>query len=104
MMYANHIAYSDVTPHLVIRRVSAKTYEIQTMKTRALHDPEELGWLTGGFSAMAATQHKQRWEITPNPHGEVRRIRLHKDGRWRDKHGEEYALSEVPRKYYDYNF
>lgn len=99
--YANHMGYSDVTPFEVIRQVTPKTIEIRRMD--AVQDMSvKPTFHIGGFSAHS--DNAQKWIITSNEEYGIFRIRLHADGRWFDKHGHRYQLSDTPRKFYDYNF
>lgn len=101
--YANHIGYSDVNPWEVTRRVSDKTIEVREMD--AERDPQwQPEFVPGGFSAVCTNIRDQRWLIVSNPANPTRRLRLHKDGQWRDAHGNRYSLNSVPVKFYDYNF
>jgi hypothetical protein len=56
----------------------------------------------GGFSAHS--DNVQKWIITPSEEYGIFRIRLHANGKWCDKYGHRYQLSDTPRKFYDYNF
>ena len=102
MKHANHMGWSDVTPYEVIRVVSEKTLEI-----RAMHYERDksvkLDIQPGGFAWHCSNQEQQKWHITPDEKGTIRRIRLGKRG-WKDSHGGRYDLSESPSRFYDYNF
>lgn len=103
--FANHIGYSDVNPFEVIRHVTAKTIEIRRMN--AERDPEfKPNIIPGGFAGHCTnnTESEQKWVITSDESAPVIRIRLHKDGQWKDAHGNRYMLGNKPRKFYDYNF
>jgi hypothetical protein len=102
--FANHIGYSDVNPCEIVRRVSDRTIEVRPMSAVRANPAEDMGFQPGGFVGHFSDQEKQRWTITSNPEARVIRIRLQKDGKWRCKHGERYALADKPRKFYDYNF
>ena len=101
--YANHLGYSDVNPYEVVKVVSGKTLEIRSM-TAEKDDSVKLEFQAGGFSAHCSNQQKQKWFINSNPDGEVKRIRLSKNGKWFDKYGNRFSLSDKPVKFYDYNF
>jgi hypothetical protein len=102
MNYANHIGYSDVNPHEVVRRISDKTLEIRAMS--AERDPEwKPDFVAGGFCGTVVNQNRQRWIISSNPEARVFRIRLGKKG-WKDSGGARYVLADKPQKFYDYNF
>lgn len=101
--YANHHGYSDINPFEVIKAVSAKTLEVRSMT--AVEDKSvKLEFHAGGFSAHCSNQQDQKWFITSNPEGEVKRIRLSNKGYWQDKYGNKFILSDKPIKFYDYNF
>lgn len=101
--FANHVGYSDVNPHEIVRWVSDKTVEIRAMK--AERDPSyKPEMVVGGFSAVCLNQSEQKWVITGNPKARVFRIRLHADGAWRCPNGNRYQLGVKPIKFYDYNF
>ena len=102
-LYFNHIGYSDIEPFEVVNKISDKTMEIRKMDCRLVNN-EELKFISGGFVAHCSNQHEQKWEITSNENNRIFRIRLHKDGWWRDKGGDRYRMSNEPKKFYDYNF
>lgn len=103
MKYANYHGYSDIYPYEIVRKVSDKTLEIRGMN--AEKDPT---WKpifeAGGFAAHCVNNSDQRWVITSDETLSTWRIRLHKDGIWRDKNGAKYYLNDKPRAFYDYNF
>lgn len=102
-IYFNHIGYSDVEPYECVRKVSEKTMEIRKMDCKIINK-EELEFHAGGFMAHCSNQNVQKWNITSNENNSVFRIRLHKDGCWRDKYKNLYRRSETPKKFYDFNF
>ena len=101
--YANEICYTDVHPNEIVRRVSGKTIEIRRMQSEI--DP---AWKpifhVGGFSANCSNQHEQQYSYSSDEDAPIVRIRLHKNGVWKDKYGSRYSLSEKPVRFYDYNF
>lgn len=101
--YANRLGWSDVEPYEIVNTVSARTLEVREMNAER-DETFKLEWIPGGFAGHAANQHEQRWTISSNPDAKVIRIRMHKDGRWYDSFRNRYALSDTPRKFYDYNF
>lgn len=103
MKYANHIGWTDINPHEVINEISAKTIEIRAMKCTAINQ-EKLEFHVGGFSAHCSNQRDQEWKIEADPSETIFRIRLRKDGTWRDSSGRKYILADNPVKFYDYNF
>lgn len=103
MNYANHYGYSDVNPFEVVRVVSDKTIEVREMDAER-DESVKLEFHVGGFSAHCSNQRDQKWFITSNEQSPVIRIRLSKDGVWKDKHGRKFYLSDEPVKFYDYNF
>jgi hypothetical protein len=100
--FANRIGYSDVYPFEVVRVVSEKTLEVRAMN--AVELPWERTFHVGGFFGNVSNQENQVWSIQPDKDGEVLRIRLRADGKWYDKYGDRYLLSEEPRRFHDYNF
>lgn len=103
MNYANQYGYSDVEPYEVVRVISDKTIEVREMSAER-DESVKLEFHVGGFSAHCSNQRAQKWHIRSNPEGRVVRIRLQKNGTWKDAHGRKYGLSDTPRKFYDYNF
>ena len=101
MNYANHYGYSDVNPYEVVRVISDKTIEIREMDYEK-DESVKTTFVAGGFSAVS--DNAQKWKIFSNPANEVVRIRLHKNGGWKDKHGRRFGLANEPQKFYDYNF
>lgn len=101
--YANRFGYSDVCPFEIIKRISSKTLVVRSM-TAVLDDAFKPNFIAGGFSAICTNNNKQEWVITSNPDGQVLRIRLQKNGTWKDANGHQYGLNSKPVKHYDYNF
>lgn len=108
MKYANHYGYSDVNPYEIVRHVSPTTIEVRAMSAVRSNPDTDMGFAPGGFVGHFANQHLQEWTITPCPENGTKRIRLSKAkrkvGNWYDQYGEKFALSDAPRKFYDYNF
>jgi hypothetical protein len=101
--FANARGYSDVDPYEVVRHISDQTIEVREMD--AVRDESvKLDWAVGGFAGHCVNQRNQKWIITSNPSNRVIRIRLNKNGVWKDKHGRRFSLSDKPVKFYDYNF
>lgn len=105
--YANFIGYSDIHAHEVVREVSDKTLEVRRLKAALLNgassnEPDALVFHPGGF--VGHTEGAQRYKFEQDPSARVFRIRLHKDGTYRDAHGSKYKLDTVPREHYDFNF
>jgi hypothetical protein len=99
--YANKYLHSDVEPYEVVRRVSEKCLEVREM-TATLVNPAPMV-APGGFLGHFDNS-KQQWTIESNLEGETRKIRLGKNGDWKDAFGNRYLLSDAPRKIYDWNF
>ena len=100
--YANKHGYSDVEPVEIVKTISAKTLEVREMK--ASENLVELEFSPGGFVGHFHNQHKQAYEITSDVQAPTYRIRLNKQGKWLDKHGQRHVLSAEPKKFYDFNF
>ena len=100
MKYANKFGWSDIEPYEVVRSVSAKCVEIREME--AVRDESvKLEFVPGGFSAICVNDRDQKWFISSNPENKVFKVRLHKDGYYRDPYGNKFLLSDKPVKYYD---
>lgn len=101
--FANHYGYSDVSPFEVLRVISDKTIEVREMQATK-DDSVKLEFHVGGFSANCSNQRQQKWNIAANPEGRTVRIRLNKNGMWKDSEGRKFKLNNQPIKFYDYNF
>ena len=103
--FAIHYGWTDYNPFEIIRVISDRTIEIREMKATL-----DANWKpifeVGGFGGHCTNSREQKWNIFSDESQPIFRIRRsNKRGRpWRDKHGLQYALSNKPRKYYDYNF
>jgi len=100
--YANMIGWTDVHPFEVTRVVNDKLLEVREMA--AVELDWEKKFFGGGFVGHLSNGEDQRWEITSNTDGLVTRIRLRADGKWYDRNGDRYVMSDEPRRFYDYNF
>lgn len=105
--YAYLSGYSDADPFEVIREVSAKTLIVRPMKAELLNgvgsgQPDALHFSPGGFCGH--TSGTQRWDIQPDESAKERRIRLQRNGKWRDADGNPFVFTDRPYKYYDFNF
>jgi hypothetical protein len=101
--YCNRHLYSDALPYEVLKVVSPKCVVIRGMK--ATMDPS---WKqvaeVGGFSAFTVNNYSQRWKIESDLEAGEIRVRLHKDGYWRDKWRNRHIMADEPIKFYDFNF
>lgn len=103
---ATQYGYSDSHPYEIVGFTkSKKTLKVRQMDAVAKHTSEDLDWHVGGFSAHAASQHKQEWELTSNPENPI------EEARWSNAKGGFYMWNGqrelkvgVARKFYDYNF
>jgi len=101
--FATSIGYSDCHPFEITRIVSQQTLEIKAMDSEL--DPSwKPEFHAGGFAAHCSNQSDQRWTYSSREDAEPVRIRLRKNGRWYDKHGQRYSLGFAPFRFYDYNF
>jgi hypothetical protein len=99
--YANHYGYSDINPYEVIK-MTPKTILVREMKSEL--DPNfKPQYVKGVFSAVCVNQHEQNWIITPDENAPIERAYGRKDGFHYIKRGK-LVLSDIPVKYYDYNF
>lgn len=103
MNYANQYGWSDVNPFEVVKVISDKTIEVREMDAER-DESVKLDWAVGGFAGHCINQRDQKWFITSNEQNPVVRIRLSKNGVWKDKHGRKFDLSDKPVRFYDYNF
>lgn len=107
MKYANMHGYSDIKAHEIVRSVFSKILEVRAMTAKLLNgvnsgEPDALQFEPGGF--FGHTSGIQRYEYTQDTSARVFRIRLHKDGKWRDAVGRRFVPSDSPREFYDFNF
>lgn len=86
--HANLHLYSDVYPYEIVRKISDKTLEIRKMN----------------YTLTNNDMSNQEWEISSNKNNPTFRIRLHKNGTWRDRRKLRYSLDTEPSCYYDYSF
>jgi hypothetical protein len=101
--YANNHGYTDAYPFEIVRVVTDKALEIRSMN--ATLDPTwKPDMIPGGFAAHTTNNHSQRWIYESNPTARVIRIRLHKNGQWKDSSGSRYVLADKPLRFHDYNF
>jgi len=100
--YANRAGYSDIQPYEIIEKKTPKLMMIRYMNSEL--DPTfKPEMVAGGFSANCKNNSDQKWTYSSSD-GNVFAIRLHKDGKWYDKHHSVFMLSDVPVRFYDYNF
>ena len=101
--YANRFGYSDIEPYEVIEAISEKTAVVRRMRYEK--DPSWVPhFIPGGFAGHCDNQSSQKWIITSDEGSQVLKIRKHKNGQWKDSHGQRYVMSDEPRRFYDYNF
>jgi hypothetical protein len=100
--YMNRHLYTDIQPFEVVSVApSGKTASVRQMDAVVVKHPDLMG--VGGFSA-AWDNGTAKHEITSNQSNPSIKVRLHKDGWWRDSAGNRYSPSAEPIKYYDRNF
>jgi len=102
MKYANLHGYTDIHPHEITRKVSAKCLEVRAMQSERV-EGIDLGFKAGGFFGHCSDQHWQQWTITSDNSAPIFRIRLGVSG-WKSADGQRFQLSDKPSKFYDYNF
>lgn len=109
-IYANQYFYTDIEPWEVIEIKTDRCLVVREMKAfikveakKALQD----SFVPGGFCGHFEND-LQDWTYESDPNGQVAEIRLHKDGFYYlpgySGKGTRFKLSNVPTKYYDYNF
>jgi hypothetical protein len=106
--YANQHGYSDIHPYEVVEVVKPGMMKIREMNSTLQADwkPEII---PGGFVGHCANQGTQRWDYVSSATAQVKTIRQshakgRKNGKWFDKHGNEYVPAAKPRRFHDYNF
>lgn len=102
--YMYSVGYTDAAPYEIIEVNTEKMITIREMNAEFDKEASNLQFHIGGFSAHCSNQHNQKWDCTPNEDATPFKVRKHKDGVWRDKHGQKYRLSTRPIKFHDYNF
>ena len=97
---------SKRTLYEIVRVVSGKTLDIRAMKLEALPSPEDMGLVGTDPKEITKTSKKQNWTILPNSKKPwtLIRIRLHKNGVWKDKNGYQFYVAEAEYKHHDYSF
>ena len=103
--YANHIGYTDVRAHEIVRVISDSCVEVRRLKATPIHTPT---FVAGGFAFHCTNIMDQQWSFDTDSSAERFRIRKSrargKAGEWFDVHGRRYMLEQKPREFYDYNF
>lgn len=103
LKFANFVGYTDIRPYEIVKVVSDKCLEIREMDCEK--DPSfKIDFIPGGFCGHVVNNNQQKWIITSNPENSTKRIRRHKNGNWKDAHGNRFVLDVKPKKFYDYNF
>ena len=104
--YANKILYSDIMPFEILAQLSDNVIQIRMMDAKLTEESKRLlqeSFRPGGF--MGNTDNDlQKYDYSPNENNVTVIIRRHKDGRWYDRGGCRYILSDKPVKKHDYNF
>lgn len=101
--HANRVLHTDVEPCEITRIVNQKQLVVRYMDAEL--DPTwKPEMVPGGFAAHTVNNHEQRWIYTSNRSYPEIKIRLQKDGSWKDTFGRRYSLATAPRKFHDYNF
>jgi hypothetical protein len=107
-MKVTYCMWSDREVYTIIDvSKSGRVITVQRDKKVALHKPEDLGFVPGGFSAIATTQDNQKWEMAADPTGYTRKFSLRKNGRWCEVGSNDRSPGlaiNVASEFYDYNF
>ena len=98
--YANCYLYSDIDPYQIVRVISDKSIEVKPMRCTRNFKPS---YIPGGFAGICINQDDQEWIIEESTSEHVIRLRKRKDGHFY-KGSMRFKLSNVPIKYYDFNF
>ena len=84
--HANLHLYSDVYPYEIVRKISNKTLEVRKMN----------------YKSTSRDFSNQQWKCYSDEKFPILRIRLHKDGTWRDTRNQNcrYLLNTKPDCYH----
>lgn len=104
MMYFNRILFSDIDPFEVIQVKTDKLIIIREMKSELVNRKDVNDTFVSGGFLRYFDNSVQEWEITSSENSPHVKIRLHKNGKWKDRHGTKYVSSDTPIKRYDFNF
>lgn len=107
-MKVTHCLWSDRLVYTIIGvSKSGRVITVQRDKKVAKHTAEDLGFVPGGFGAVATTQDKQSWEMVADPEGYILEFSLRKNGRWcqvGDSNSGSRLILDCADEFYDYNF
>ena len=95
---------SKRTLYEIVRVVSGKTLDLRSLKLEALPNPEDMGFVSTNSMETTKTSKKQNWTVLPNRKKPWIRIRLHKNGVWKDRNGYQFDLAESEYRHHDYSF
>jgi hypothetical protein len=101
--YANKVLYTDVEPFEVVETRTERKKMIRPMKATLKPDWKP-DMIPGGFAAHTVNNYSQEYDYESLPNEETFAIRQRKNGKWFDKYGNRYNISDKPRRFYDYNF
>jgi hypothetical protein len=88
----------------IVRVVSSKTLDLRSLKLEALPNSEDMGLVSTNSMGTTKTSKKQNWTVLPNRKKPWVRIRLHKNGVWKDRNGYQFDLAEAEYKHHGYSF
>ena len=104
--YANKILYSDIMPFEILTQLSDNEIQIRMMDAKLTEESERLlkeSFKPGGFRGNTDND-LQKYVYSSDENKDCITIRKRKDGRWYDRGGYRYTLSDKPVKRHDYNF
>jgi len=102
--YANRLGHTDVNPYEVVRVVSPICVEVRAMSAKQIKFPQDVR--VGGFSAHTVDNRSgQDYEYSSNPKAKTFKIYWSKANRqWQRGRYDRFSMSDLPYKFYDYNF
>lgn len=95
MIYANRRDERDVIPFEVVSEISEKTLLVRDMICDLSRD-----WKPLIVMMQCVNNDDQEWSIVPDPNGLSFKIRLQKDGKWKDAQGNRYTLDDRPERWH----
>jgi hypothetical protein len=97
--YANRYDDKGVIPFEIVERISGHELVIRDMICD-LHK----GWKPRMIMGHCMNEKEQEWDIVPDPDALTFRIRLDKQGRWKDVSGNIYRMEVIPVRFHQYSF
>ena len=97
--YANRYEEKGTIPFEVLERISGHELVIREMVADL-----KKGWRPAMIMGHCTNESEQEWTISPDPQALTFRIRLDKQGRWKDAAGKVYRIEAVPIRFHRFSF